>query len=78
MADLLPDGFIWIPFCPDLAQAVSSLDASSFGPILCVPEALSVHLGALRALLPSQTGKATLGSTMGNAFGSTGVEPERI
>ena len=22
MADLLPDGFIWTPFCPDLDQAI--------------------------------------------------------
>ena len=24
MADLLPDGFIWMPFCPDLDQAESA------------------------------------------------------
>ena len=31
MADLLPDGFIWTPFCPDLDRAIFMETETLFG-----------------------------------------------
>ena len=36
MADLLRNGFIWTPFCPDLDQAIFEPDKNPFVPFLFV------------------------------------------
>ena len=68
MADLLPNGFIWTLFCPDLDQSIFEVSQARQMSVCHISSQAFGLTGVERERF----------ECIGNAFGSTGVKRERI